>query len=166
MAGLTHLEVLSLRENRIEDVTPLADLAALTLLDLRNNNIRNIEALFGQRVIDDGDAGYREEGIGFQGNLSPVATAFEDDYRFGYIDSTDEVFGAFWTFEDVSPGTWEVLASWPAAESRSSVVQYTATTSSSVIAIGSPFRDDLVAPERRHHSTAGNQSPSTRTPSA
>ena len=146
LAGLVNLEVLSLRDNSVEEVTPLANLAALKLLDLRNNDIRNIEAIFGQRVVDDGDDGYREEGAGFQGNLSPVSTVFEDDYRFRYVDTGDDVFGAFWTFEDVSPGDWEVLASWPAAESRSSAVQYTATTSDPVVAIGSLFRANLTAP--------------------
>ena len=127
-------------------MTPLATLDALRLLDLRHNRIRSVQALFGERVMDDGDTGYREVGESFQGNLSPVTGAFEEDYRFRNVSEEDGVFGAFWTFDDVSPGNWEVLASWPAADSRSEAVAYTVATASSVVAIGDVFREDLVAP--------------------
>ncbi len=147
LAGLEHMQVLSLRDNAIENVAPLARLDELRVLDLRNNAIQKVEALYGERVIDDSDSGYRELGSGFQGNLSPFAGAFEGDYRFRYVGVGDEVFGAFWTFEDVSSGLWEVLSSWPAANSRSDAVDYTYVTASPVVDLPDPFATDLAAPD-------------------
>jgi Leucine-rich repeat (LRR) protein len=47
LAGLVHLEQLSLWENRIEDVAPLHDLVHLERLWLDRNPIRDISALRG-----------------------------------------------------------------------------------------------------------------------
>ena len=42
---LTKVEVLSLRQNLISDVTPLADLTTLRELDLYDNELESIHAL-------------------------------------------------------------------------------------------------------------------------
>ena len=76
----------------------------LELLDLSYNIISNVELLFSQRLIDDGDPDYREEGPGFEGNLNQVETAFEGDYRYRFADEGDDIFGAFWTFEGLRAG--------------------------------------------------------------
>jgi len=95
LAGLENLKVLSLSHNAVEDIKPLAGLHDLELLDLRHNMISDVEPLFSQRLIDDGDAGYREEGEGFAGNVNDVDAAFEGDYRFRYLGEDGEVFGSF-----------------------------------------------------------------------
>jgi Leucine-rich repeat (LRR) protein len=146
LAGLDNLKVLSLSHNAVEDVKPLAGLHDLELLDLRYNMVSDVEPLFSQRLIDDGDSGYREEGAGFTGNVSDVDAAFEGDYRFRYVAEDGELFGAFWTFEGLAPGDYEVLVTWPEAESRSASVKYTVMAQSPVVDLANLFNDDLSAP--------------------
>ena len=45
LGQLTKVEVLSLRQNLISDVTPLADLTTLRELDLYDNELKSIHAL-------------------------------------------------------------------------------------------------------------------------
>ena len=99
-----------------------------------------MEALFGERLIDDGDAGYREEGSDFQGNLSRVEEAFEQDYRFRFEDGSDQFFGAFWTFQDLNSGVYEVLATWPEANSLTDAVSYTYVTASPILDLARSVR--------------------------
>ncbi len=147
LAGLDNLRVLSLTRNAIEDVSPLAGLKDLELLDLRNNAISDVAALFGQRVIDDGEPGYREDGAGFLGNVSPVATAFEQDYRFRQVEGDSDLFESSWTFEDLEPGTYEVLVTWPEDDSHSTSVFYSFEAGSPIEAIDNPFADGLTGPQ-------------------
>ncbi len=47
LAGLTHLQALTLRNNKITDVSPLAALKSLTYLDLEGNDISDVSPLAG-----------------------------------------------------------------------------------------------------------------------
>ena len=144
LGDATNLRVLSLNNNSIVNVEALAGLSRLEFLDLSNNAIRNVEALFGQRIVDDGDAGYSEVGGGFISNLTPVASAFEGDYRFRAV-AGDEVFGAFWSFNDLLPGDYEVFTTWTEADTRSTNVNYSSSTEAEVLSIGNVFRDGISA---------------------
>ena len=122
LAGLSATECLDLHSNRLVDVSPLAGLTGLRRLYLHDNLIRDIESLAGQRLADDGDAGYAESGGQWLGSLSPVSSAFEQDYRFlppGAADCT-----ATWTLANLSPGRYELLVTWPQNFNRSTAVTY------------------------------------------
>ncbi|HML67819.1 MAG TPA: leucine-rich repeat domain-containing protein [Clostridia bacterium] len=47
LAGLTHLQALTLRNNKITDVSPLVALKSLTYLDLEGNDISDVSPLAG-----------------------------------------------------------------------------------------------------------------------
>ena len=101
-------------------------------------------------VVDDGDRGYQEDGDDFLGNLSPVAAelAFGEDYRFRSVDGVDDLFVSRWTFADLAPGTYDVLATWPEADSRSPGVSYAGSAGNLVVDFtddGGPLASGLVA---------------------
>ncbi|MBT8446486.1 MAG: hypothetical protein KJO38_05020, partial [Gammaproteobacteria bacterium] len=80
---------------------------------------------------------------------------FEDDYRFVHTDGDDQ-FAAFWTFDDLARGDYEVLVTYPEAESRSTGVVYTATTDASVVDIDNVFNPALTAPPAPTPIAGGN----------
>ena len=102
----TDLQVLSLQHQSISDVSPLAGLDNLEILRLDGNLIGNIGDLAGQRLIDDGDAGFTVSGD-WQFNIHPTQQAFEEDYRFRF--GIEEDNAARWQFENLLPGDYEVL---------------------------------------------------------
>lgn len=122
LAGLIGLVCLDLHSNRVADASALAGLTGLRRLYLHDNLIGDIGSLAGQRLVDDGDAGYGESGSEWLGNISAVSAAFEQDYRFrppGAADST-----ATWTFAGLSPGRYELPVTWPPNADRSTAVTY------------------------------------------
>ena len=130
--GQADLRFLSLRGNVIDDVRPLVHLAALEVVRLDNNLISNIEDLAGERLVDNGDAGYTSNG-GWLQNLHPTAAAFEGDYEFRY--GSDDDTQATWTFTQLDPGIYEVLMTYAPSASRSddvTVVVKGADTASTV----------------------------------
>ena len=156
LADLSELRVLSLEGNRIVDVGPLAGLSKLEFLNIAENAVRNVETLFGQRIIDNGDLGdpdgdgvltplFGETGTGFDGNLNPTDAALGGDYRFRFVESGD-IFASSWSFENLPEGDYEVFATWLPDPSRSMQVDYTVTTDAPVVDTATPFNADLVAP--------------------
>jgi outer membrane protein assembly factor BamB len=79
LSNLRHLRWLSLADNQIADVSVLAELTSLESLWLPNNRVQSIDALLGQQIIDNFDAGYTEPAAGWAG--SENVGAFEEDYR-------------------------------------------------------------------------------------
>ncbi|HNE14670.1 MAG TPA: hypothetical protein PLL39_01515, partial [Rhodocyclaceae bacterium] len=124
LSQLTHqadLQYLSLRSHVISDVRPLAQLEELRVLGLQDNFISNIEDLTGQRLVDDGDESFTLLGD-WAANLSEFDGAFEGDYRFR--EGVTDANAAKWTFGDLDIGRYEVLVSWPAADSRTETAKY------------------------------------------
>jgi len=125
LAGAAALKWLSLYDNAIEDVTPLGGLLGLRYLYLHNNLIRNVDALAGERLTDNGDAGYAETGSAWLGSINPVSGAFEQDY--GYHPAGGGSGTATWDFTGVLPGDYDVLVTWPAHAERSADATYSVT---------------------------------------
>ncbi|MFV2069802.1 MAG: LamG-like jellyroll fold domain-containing protein, partial [Pirellulales bacterium] len=97
LAELTNLKWLSLYGNEIVDVSPLGAMSRLEYLDLRGNLVRNIDALAGERILDDGGPGTTNSysvlpallgnnSFSWLTNLRPVADAFEGGYQFAPND--------------------------------------------------------------------------------
>lgn len=125
--GFAHLTVLSLAGNDIQEATPIISLSALKVLDLRFNDLGNIAPLADEWTLDDGDRGTVALGEDWQRNIDPVTGAYGQDYRFAYVDGSNSA-AAQWRFESVPTGRYEVLATWPEADSRSEHVTYTMGT--------------------------------------
>ncbi len=51
LTSLSNLQVLSLSDNDLRDVRPLAHLSQLKWLDLNNNRVESIDGLFGQTIV-------------------------------------------------------------------------------------------------------------------
>jgi len=117
------LKILSLKDNLIEDIRPLFNLAELEILRLEGNRIADIQELARQRLVDDGDPEFTAVSSWYT-NLYPVAGAFEGDYHF--TDGVGEGSSASWTFEELAPGNYEVLVTWTESGSR---VRHTPSTS-------------------------------------
>ncbi|HEY4632638.1 MAG TPA: ELWxxDGT repeat protein, partial [Candidatus Limnocylindrales bacterium] len=133
LSGLTGLRFLSLSHQQIADVTRLAGLDALEQVFLDGNDIADIGPLLRQGVVDDGDAGYREEALsvsdtGWLGSLEPTPGAFGLDYRFHAGAAGSATALARWEFTGLVPGTYEVSATWSPHESRASDAPYTVVT--------------------------------------
>ena len=126
----TDLRVLSLRNQTITDAKPFTTFDHLEVLRLDGNAISNIEDLAGQRIIDNGDTGIvgtidpvpAFTAPGWSGNLNPVNAAFEGDYAFR--NGVDDSHAAKWTFGDLQPGSYQVLVTWPPADSRTQNATY------------------------------------------
>lgn len=131
LANITTLTNLTADNNAITSVAALENLSSLTFVSLRNNQIREIESLAGQRLADDERIGsdyarssYAETGTWY-GNSDPIGGRFDNDYRFA--NPTSPAATATWTFSDLSAGTYEILITWPAHETRSSEAPYSVT---------------------------------------
>ncbi|MEQ1825056.1 MAG: SUMF1/EgtB/PvdO family nonheme iron enzyme, partial [Pirellula sp.] len=130
VSGLTSLVTLDVGEQAISDLTPMATLASLQQLDLHNNRIRDISPLTGVRVADNTSgvldyeysthAIYDEVGTGWLGDKN--AAAFDGDYRVHAAG--DGSATATWTFTNLVPGIYDVQATWPEHETRTSSATY------------------------------------------
>jgi hypothetical protein len=131
LGGLENLRFLSLSNNLLTGVEPLANLDQLQSLFLDNNRIGDIDAFAGQRIVDDGEAGYTETSLipglpsGWQGNLSPTTGALGEDYRFHPGNGATATAQATWTFENLEAGSYEVLVTWAAHDSHASNARFT-----------------------------------------
>jgi hypothetical protein len=119
LAGLRDLEFLSLSHNQIENVTPLAGLDRLRYLFLDDNRIEEVGPLLTQQLVDDGDAGFSSASAWLT-NAHPITGAFQENYHYlasaGSVNPSPKL--AEWTFTDLVPGAYRLLATWPAHESR------------------------------------------------
>lgn len=118
------LTYLSLANNTIVDVSPLAKLPSLEVLDLSRNNIADIGTLAGAFVIDDDNpsAGYSEAGAKWSGNQQSVTTAFRGDYRRQFVGDANGT--ATWTFGDLPSTSFDVFATWHAHEGQATNAFY------------------------------------------
>ncbi|MDV6031970.1 MAG: hypothetical protein F9B45_18145 [Phycisphaera sp. RhM] len=138
LVALRNLEDLSISNNQIIDVSPLAEIDSLRSVDLDDNLITSIDSLLGQMIIDNGDAGFVEVGPVWTGGSHPGA--FEDDYRIapGIVGETAAVY----QFENLSPGEYTVYATWPEHESRTTAARFEAY--SAAVHPVDPNADDLL----------------------
>jgi len=142
LAGLARLEFLNLDDTGVDDLTPLAaltNLVAVTAdgnavselprldglqrleyLSLADSDIRDLATLFGERIIDDGDAGYGETGEWYS-NVHRVDEAHDHDYRFAAPDSSRK---AWWQFDNLTDEPYEVLVTWPALPESGAVASF------------------------------------------
>jgi Leucine-rich repeat (LRR) protein len=121
VAEAQHLRFLSLAHSGLIDASALATLADLEELYLEDNSIRDISALVGVGLIDNGDPGFEVIAGDFLENINPVDTAFEQDYLFS---APAEGNIAQWTFDNLNDGTYEIFVTWPSHESRSESATY------------------------------------------
>ena len=105
----------------VQDVQPLSSLHNLAYLSLRNNNISNIESLLGMQFIDNRSAGFQLVGTGWAQGNNP--NAFGGDYALHLPG--DSAARVSWNFENLQPGSYNVLATWPGQELNSNSVVYT-----------------------------------------
>ena len=127
LAGLTNLEFLSVdavlgSDTAIEGVSALAGLSSLQYLSLRNQGVTDLSSLTGQQIIDNSDPGYHEVGGNWTGG--PNANAYDGTYRLQeagnpYTEESSE-------FTGLTPGTYDIYATWPGNPTRSQDVVYTA----------------------------------------
>ena len=129
LSEAANLQTLSVANNAIEDVSPLTGFSALEQLNLRNNQIRDISPLTSALVGDNAGgvlsseysstAHYFETGEGWTGDKHTAA--FDGDYR---LHGTGADAGAFWSFQNVPEGIYDVQVTWPSHASRSPAVVY------------------------------------------
>ncbi len=112
---LTQLEVLSLANNHVGDISPVAGMSKLEQLNLDNNHVGDIQTLTNVRLIDNGDAGYSESGTGWLGDTNMVA--FDGDYRLHAPGTSTDTIS--WTFSGLLAGIYDVEMTWPQHDSRS-----------------------------------------------
>jgi len=122
LARIDSLRFLSLAHSALVNVNALATLDNLEQLYLEGNDIRDISALTGAALVDDGDAGFAVIGGAFQQNIFPVDGAFEQDYLFAPSLAQGE--GVQWTFEDLNDGRYELFVTWLPHEARATQVRY------------------------------------------
>ncbi len=132
MPGLKYLNV---AKNRLQDVRPLASLSNLAWLELQGNDIANIDALAGQTIIDVLDSQYHEISDNWRGLRNPEA--FGDDYRVAA--PFDSGARAYYEFTNLSPGTYDLQATWLAQNNYSSGVVYAIDNGPVVANVSSPF---------------------------
>ncbi len=124
LASLQNLRYLSLTNNSISDVAPIAAMhnlitgeSTLETLDLSGNDIRDIGPLSGAYLIDDGDFGfgYSESAGHWSRNRNEQ---FELGYRGDYRRTFSNAFSsATWTFTGLDPNlAYEVYGTWFAGE--------------------------------------------------
>jgi probable HAF family extracellular repeat protein/ELWxxDGT repeat protein len=133
LADLTNLEFLSVdalsaSATAIKGVSTLVGLSKLQYLSLRNQGVSDLSSLAGQQIIDNGDPGYHEVGGKWTGG--PNANAYNGNYRLQAGDGTTTEVSS--EFTGLTPGTYDVYATWPADPTRSQEVVYTADTGSQV----------------------------------
>ena len=133
---LTQLRHLSIRGDAVDDIEPLSNLADLLHLDAADNCISSIDALLGQTIIDnfetttldDGrQVGYVEDEIentGWTGDRND--DAFEGDYRI-LPSQAAPTGGVEFRFTDIASDTYDLFATWPAHETRTSEATFTVT---------------------------------------
>ncbi|HSB69073.1 MAG TPA: ELWxxDGT repeat protein [Candidatus Methylomirabilis sp.] len=122
--GLANLRILSAEHNALVDLAPISWLDKLELVYLKDNDIQNIGAAAGGRLIDDGEEGYGQSGTGWLQNRRPVAGAFRTDYQFHAGVAGVTTGEAEWTFSNVRPGRYEVFVTWPSHETRASNIPF------------------------------------------
>ncbi|HSB78835.1 MAG TPA: PA14 domain-containing protein, partial [Candidatus Methylomirabilis sp.] len=123
--GLSNLRILSAEHNALVDLAPISWLDKLELVYLKDNDIQNIGAAAGGRLVDDGDENFQERSSVWLQNLRPVAGAFNTDYQFHAGVAGTTKGEAEWTFTNLRPGRYEVFITWPSHESRASNVPIT-----------------------------------------
>ncbi|MEX0332626.1 MAG: DUF5050 domain-containing protein [Puniceicoccaceae bacterium] len=131
LRGISGLNTLSARGNGIVDVSTVAHLSNLEVLNLRNNAIREIDVLASQFIIDNGDSGYSEGGDYWRGGLNP--NAYDEDYRVVPGDAFTTGQTAAWVFDNLPQGTYRVMVTWPGHDSRSYEATYVLESGNSVL---------------------------------
>ncbi|NQU19676.1 MAG: VCBS repeat-containing protein [Candidatus Nealsonbacteria bacterium] len=132
LASLGQLDFLSMDRAVFSDSQAfnrsLVDVENLRFLSLAgsglNLDVRDVSALVGVSLIDDGDPEFKALSSELLRNVNPVSTAFEGDYRFAEPASGPVGPVAQWTFMNLRDGTYELLVTWPAHESRSTAATY------------------------------------------
>ncbi|MEO1997677.1 MAG: Ig-like domain-containing protein, partial [Planctomycetaceae bacterium] len=116
------LVTLSLANQGLTDVSALANLNQLEVVDLAGNSIRNVDQLLGQTIADNEffDSRYTENGSGWVGGEHP--TAFEGDYRI--LPATQPESSATYTLTGLAAGSYDLLATWPEHSSRTTQARY------------------------------------------
>ena len=120
LARMTQLRRLNLQHNWVEDLRPLTPLPNLEYLYLQENRISDLTPLIGEFFLDDFEPGYGETGDQFRGDINPEA--FDGDYRI--LPNGDIVSRALFEFSDLPEGIYQVFATWPTHESRTSQAVY------------------------------------------
>jgi Ca2+-binding RTX toxin-like protein/PKD repeat protein len=117
---LAALNWLSLSRFPVGPLEPLTALRNLQHLNLRQTDTRSIDGLLGQTILDNFDTGYAEVGTGWAGDVHEGA--FNGDYRVlpGLPSNSTAVF----EFADLTPGAYDVFATWPADNSRTQHATY------------------------------------------
>ncbi|MCA9199959.1 MAG: leucine-rich repeat domain-containing protein, partial [Planctomycetales bacterium] len=144
LADKQSLQFLDLSNNQISDVSPLTTLENLRWLDMTNNMVSSIDAIAGQWIIDNGDAGYAETGSAWTTGNRP--NAFGADYRI--VASSNGEATATYRFSNLpviidangKPTIeYELQVAWPEHESRTSAAQWRIVDVASVEPIKIPF---------------------------
>jgi ELWxxDGT repeat protein len=124
---LPFLQLLSVSNARVSELSPLNGLEQLGYVDLSDNRIADVSPLSGVQVRDDGDDAasleFLEQLQVWHRNQQPVPTAFRDDYRIQH--EVDGPASTFWILSDISPGEYDVYATWHSHSGNSSDAQYT-----------------------------------------
>ncbi|MCA9141091.1 MAG: beta-propeller fold lactonase family protein, partial [Planctomycetales bacterium] len=117
LGNLPSLRYLSLVDNEIGSIDELAALPRLEMLLLRDNAIANIDALAGQKIIDAGDLGYSEQGIGwltqsqtlgYGGDIRVLPSLFANESPDHSPSNS-----ATYTFGDLAAEPYDVYVTWP-----------------------------------------------------
>ncbi len=134
LSDLDSLQYLNVSYNRLRDVRPLATLDALKWLELRGNQVASIDALGGQTIVDNFDEGYSEVGSNYVGGVHPGA--FDGDYRMPHTDASARTY---YEFYNLTPGTYDLSATWPENDFLSGRVTYYVDNGPTVVNTPSPF---------------------------
>ncbi|MBI85026.1 MAG: hypothetical protein CMJ81_17670, partial [Planctomycetaceae bacterium] len=133
LRDLQTLEIVSLSNNRIEELKPLEGLDALRIVRADNNRIESLDGLTGYRILNDddetglegplqfGDSIYSESDPGWQSNINEFSGAFGGDYRFLLAE---ESTSASWRFTGLAQGSYDVQATWFAEPSNTAAAQF------------------------------------------
>ncbi|MFM9116848.1 MAG: hypothetical protein ACKOU6_11895, partial [Planctomycetota bacterium] len=140
LANLSALRALSLTSQNISNVYPLGALDQLQYLYLHNNLIADLQGLTNVRLINNGNAGYAEAGMGWLGDQN--VAAFSQDYR---VLAPDTGPTATWRFTNLPPGFYDVQATWPAIDTRSMNVTYSSEAKPTYLSAKAAFVSNLPA---------------------
>ncbi len=139
LSNLEELRYLSLANQSISDLTPLAEIenpitgqSSLWHIDLSGNQVRELNAISGLHIIDSGDftEGYSERSgtwtVAQQAiaTNSPISGAFEgDDRRARRTSGTSD--DATWTFTNlVLDEEYDVLVTWASGDEHAFAANY------------------------------------------